>query len=94
MFKQDKFFTGVVVAVLFSSVAYFLLDWINESLRGTIVSGRNFYGVRQQFLIILAVLSNLIPFNYFARTRRNNALRGAALVILLEGTAIVIYMFS
>ncbi len=94
MFKQDKFYTGVIVAILFSSVAYFILDGLNESLRGSSFGGRNFYGVRQQFLIILAVLSNLIPFNYFARTRKNNALRGAALVILLEGTAVVIYMFS
>ncbi len=94
MLKQDKFYTGMIAAILISSLAYFALEWIDESLRGTMIGNRNYFGVRQQFLIILAVVSNLIPFNYYSRTGRTNAMRGTALVTLLEGTAVVIYIFA
>jgi|GEM_PF-2607348 len=94
MFKQNKFYIGVIAAMLTSSLAYFALAWIDESLRGMMIGGRNYYGVRQQFLIILAIVSNLIPFNYYSRTGRTNAMRGTALITLLEGTAVVIYIFA
>ena len=35
MLKQDKFYTGMIAAILISSLAYFALDWVNETLCGS-----------------------------------------------------------
>ena len=93
MFRQNNIFMGVISAILISCLTYFVFTLLNENLIGQKVGEYMFLGVRERFLIILGVFSNIIPFSIYNRRRMTRAMRGVGYVTIIEVVVLVIYMF-
>ncbi len=85
---------GMIAAVICSILFFFLITWFNDNFKGEDFFNKRFGGVRQQFIYILSIVSNLIPFQIFNRKHMNLALRGVGVVTILEAMGIVIYLYS
>jgi hypothetical protein len=94
IYKYDKIMYGMIAALICSIVFFFLITWFNDAFKGEYFFDKRFGGVREQFIYILSIVSNLIPFQVFSRKRMNFALRGVGVITILEAMGLVIYFYS
>lgn len=91
MLRQDKVWVGLLYGTLFPAVIFFLIYEINlvlteadfswmESIFGTnprfISEFQVGGGFSNKFIAILAVCSNIIPFNVFKKARKDHTMQG------------------
>ena len=91
MLQKDSTLLGVVVGIFFFITFYFGLSYLNESLTGETIFGAKFYGVRQQFIGVLAVFSNILPFIVYNKARKDYSMRGVGIVTVILAFGVIIY---
>lgn len=94
MWKYDKIYIGILAGALMTVIGYYGIYYLNESLIGINIGARPFQGISHQFILILSVVANLIPFNFFRWKKMNYALRGVGVITILAAMGFIILKFS
>lgn len=78
--NNDKLWIGLLVALIVPTIAYFLL----EQLQDMIATGsRTAFAFKDRTRALVAICLNVVPLNFFRKTYRNRGLRGLAVGTML-----------
>lgn len=90
MLRQDKFIVGFVVGVVCTAIFYIVFMEVNELLMGTVLPAGK--GFSDQFIAIVAVCTNLLPFLMFNAGNKARAMQGViGATMALAAVVIIIY---
>ena len=91
MLRQDSIILGIGVGIFFFITFFFGLSYLNEVFEGGTIFGQPYYGVRDQFLAILAVVSNILPFLVYSKARKDRSMRGVGIITIILALGVVFY---
>jgi uncharacterized membrane protein len=109
MLRQDKVWVGLLYGIIFPAVLFFLIYEINLMLTEADFSWmESIFGVNprfisefqvqggfsNKFIAILAVISNLIPFNVFKRARKDHAMQGVLTATFILVIVLVVFFWD
>lgn len=109
MLRQDKVWVGLLYGFVFPAVLFILIYEINLMLSDADFSWvdsifginprfiREFQvggGFSNKFIAILAVCSNVIPFNVFKRTRKDHTMQGVLTATFILVIVLVIVFWD
>ena len=77
MLRKDTVWVGMLFGLVFPGIGYVLFSELNEVFIKYYFHGG--VGFSVAFRMIVSVCLNLIPFNIFVRTRKDNAMKGVLL---------------
>lgn len=93
--REDTFQAGLIIAILVPVLAYGLWTLLFSTLTSLEIMDPVGFSAswRARTLALLAICSNLLPFNMHKKARHDNAMRGMVVpTVILVG--IWIYMFQ
>lgn len=90
MLRQDNFVAGFLAGLVCSVIFYVIFNEVNNILTEHVFP--NGKGFSEQFIAIVAVCTNLIPFLIFNAADKANSMKGViGATIMLAGVAIIFY---
>ncbi len=91
MLRQDNFAAGFLAGLVCSVIFYVIFNEVNNILVGTLFD-EDSPGFSEQFIAIIAVCTNLIPFLIFNAADKAQSMKGViGATILLAAVAIIYY---
>lgn len=90
MLRNDSFQVGFLVGIVFPIISWFIFNEVQNILIANeyFPNGK---GMRPQFIAILAVLSNLMPFFAYNYSRKIASLKGVTGATILATVIVLIF---
>ena len=89
--RQDSLLNGIIAGVAVPIISFFVVMGIGKLLAAFFIS--NWSGFSLRFLCIIAIVSNLIPFQIFMRQYRNASMRGTVVVTMVLLITFLLYFW-
>lgn len=89
MFRKDNFVIGAITGVIFSGIMYLVFSLVNEQLMGVVLPAEQ--GLSDQFIAILAVCSNILPFLMYNAANKYYSMRGILGATMVMAGIIIFY---
>lgn len=95
MLQRDTFWIGALASIVIPFTVGFALWYFNENAVGTSILGMDFGGLRESFIMTMAVCANFFPFFVYMRAHKDNAMRAVGVVTIVLALLLVskYYMF-
>lgn len=93
--ERNPMIAGIIIGVLIPFVGYALLLSLNDVIlaNGNFGAGGEEPIFDQESLLLFAICLNLVPFTYFKRRYKNQAMRGVLTATLIAGF-LWLFLFS